>query len=277
MGIDVAAARPCTCVLVSGREVLDWLDAKDPAEIRAWILRHWPQAVAVDAPCCTSKGLLIKSGSSRKPYEGRVCDRELRRRGIPLYEVPRDRSDASSWMEVGFQIYDNLAALGYGLPGKTGVVHSMIEVFPHASFVTLLDGVPAKKMTDLGRRQRMEVIASHGIRCSDRVDHDSLDALVAALTAARYLEGQASSVGEPREALVWLPVNHLRESYSLLSGAKIRLDGFELQHLHSLLLPQEREELLHCLLDAAPRGGDAMVEILDQWLLCCVPDTAKRG
>lgn len=42
----------------------------------------------------------------------------------------------------------------------------------------------------------------------------------------------------------------------------------ELEHLHSLLSADERDELLQCLLAAAPRGGEAMVGVLEQTLLC---------
>jgi hypothetical protein len=42
----------------------------------------------------------------------------------------------------------------------------------------------------------------------------------------------------------------------------------ELQHLYSVLLPEGRDELLQCLLVAAPRGGEAMIEVLEQTLLC---------
>jgi hypothetical protein len=41
----------------------------------------------------------------------------------------------------------------------------------------------------------------------------------------------------------------------------------ELTHLQSTLLPEERDELLQCLLIAAPRGGEAMIEALEDALL----------
>jgi hypothetical protein len=37
-------------------------------------------------------------------------------------------------------------------------------------------------------------------------DHDSLDALAAALTAWRFVKGRACAVGDEREGLLWLPV-----------------------------------------------------------------------
>jgi hypothetical protein len=34
------------------------------------------------------------------------------------------------------------------------------------------------------------------------------------------------------------------------------------------LSPEERDELLQCLLIAAPRGGEAMIKMLEDFLLC---------
>jgi hypothetical protein len=46
----------------------------------------------------------------------------------------------------------------------------------------------------------------------------------------------------------------------------------EVEHLHSMLALEERDELLQCLLAAVPRGGDPMVEVLEQILLCHTTD-----
>lgn len=42
----------------------------------------------------------------------------------------------------------------------------------------------------------------------------------------------------------------------------------ELNHLYDKLSAEERDELLPCLPIAAPRGGEAMVKVMEQWLLC---------
>lgn len=42
----------------------------------------------------------------------------------------------------------------------------------------------------------------------------------------------------------------------------------ELDHLYEKLNPDERDELLQCLLIAAPRGGEAMIYVLEQTLMC---------
>ena len=42
----------------------------------------------------------------------------------------------------------------------------------------------------------------------------------------------------------------------------------ELNHLYERLSPDQRDELLQCLLIAAPRGGEAMIRVLEDLLLC---------
>ena len=41
----------------------------------------------------------------------------------------------------------------------------------------------------------------------------------------------------------------------------------ELNHLHEKLSPQERDELLQCLLTPAAGGGEAMIEVLEDLFL----------
>jgi hypothetical protein len=41
----------------------------------------------------------------------------------------------------------------------------------------------------------------------------------------------------------------------------------ELERLHHLLTPDEREELLECLLISASEGGDGMFRALTPWLV----------
>jgi hypothetical protein len=42
----------------------------------------------------------------------------------------------------------------------------------------------------------------------------------------------------------------------------------EVNHLYEKHSPEEREELLQCLVVAAPRGGEAMIKVLEDELLC---------
>ena len=46
----------------------------------------------------------------------------------------------------------------------------------------------------------------------------------------------------------------------------------ELDRLYEKLLVDERDELLQCLLIAAPHGGEAMIKVLDGVILCRATD-----
>ncbi|HLC42950.1 MAG TPA: hypothetical protein VJO34_15160 [Methylomirabilota bacterium] len=45
-----------------------------------------------------------------------------------------------------------------------------------------------------------------------------------------------------------------------------------MRRLYENLTPEERDELLQCLLVAAPRGGEAMIRVLEELLLCHAAD-----
>lgn len=229
VGVDVAARRPCTAVAVhAGRAVAesDWMDTSSIRDLVAWITEREPLVVAVDAPQGWNRRLLRDSRS-------RVCDHELLRRGIGVYQVPtraeveRGEAGLPGWIEVGFELFRALRRPARGfefarpdsLPGAFGQPPAMMEVYPHAAFVTLLGGVPQPKSTRRGLRDRIAVLREHGLRWDAYYDHDSLDALAAALTGHRYLQGLAHGVGDAREGLLWLPVpeGEMRERYTPLA------------------------------------------------------------
>ena len=51
----------------------------------------------------------------------------------------------------------------------------------------------------------------------------------------------------------------------------------EVEFLHRSLEPDQREELLECLLLAAPNGGDSMIRALTPWLLAAAATTLQGG
>ncbi|MGH2588539.1 MAG: DUF429 domain-containing protein, partial [Dehalococcoidia bacterium] len=92
-------------------------------------------------------GLPDRRGMNGLVYANyRVCDYELIRRGMPLYQVAAEEAAAVPWMRVGFDLAAALRRAGYRLPADT-TDHSasLIEVFPDAAFVTLLGARPARK------------------------------------------------------------------------------------------------------------------------------------
>jgi hypothetical protein len=72
---------------------------------------------------------------------------------------------------------------------------------------------------------------------------------------------------EPVEALPWRTFlgSHLPEEASGAKAPCLSLE--ELRVFSEKLSPEERDELLQCLLVAAPRGGEAMLQVLEQVLL----------
>jgi predicted nuclease with RNAse H fold len=224
VGVDVAARRPCTAVALRGgrsARVQDWLETDDRAALVDWVVRAAPQVVAIDAP----QGWKRRSGSAAG--RSRVCDHELLRRGLGVYRVPAkaEVDDGTArlpdWMALGFDLFRALRRCGFesppdgAIPGSFGQPSAVIEVYPYAAFVTLLGRRPPAKTGRQGLATRVRVLRQAGVEWDDYFDHDSLDALAAALTGWRYLQGRASALGDPREGLLWLPVSRgeLKESY----------------------------------------------------------------
>lgn len=260
VGIDVAAARPCVGVALrplpaGGRvEAVSWhesLAAVEVARARAaagepgkgarpatgkkrppaappdlldWLdgLRPAPSVVAVDAPQGFNRRLLERESAGG--HRSRVCDFELLRRRVGVYQVPSraevavDPGRLPAWMAVGFDLFAALRRRGYeapfdgSLPGALGQPPAVLEVYPYASFVALLGGRLARKTTREGLRLRVAALRAEGVvwdkgGADEYYDHDSLDALAAAFTAWRFYQGAAHHLGESREGLIWLPVS----------------------------------------------------------------------
>jgi predicted nuclease with RNAse H fold len=225
VGVDVAARRPCTAVALRGgrtARVADWLETSDRAALIDWVVRLAPQVVAIDAPQGWNRRLL-----RRTSHRSRVCDHELLRRGLGVYQVPA-KADVEGgtarlpdWIGAGFELFRALRRRGFesppdgAIPGAFGQPAAVIEVYPYAAFATLLGHRPRAKTDRQGLAVRVHVLRQAGVEWDDYFDHDSLDALAAALTGWRYLQGRACAIGDQREGLLWLPVpqGELKESY----------------------------------------------------------------
>ena len=250
IGIDVAAARPSTAVAVRtsrAATVLEWMEAdhRRPDQVdamMAWIERHGPAVVAVDAPQDFKRSGRRKTGPSkaetatapRAPSSSpaspssRACDRELLARHIRLYPVPSKAAVAAGearlpdWMGAGFDYFRRLRRAGFEIPddavmpGMLGGPPAVIEVYPYGTFAALLGGLPPSKTTRAGLRLRVVTLRRAGLEWDEYFDHDSLDALAAALTAWRFQQGRATPLGDPREGLIWLPVSRaeVRDTYT---------------------------------------------------------------
>jgi predicted nuclease with RNAse H fold len=231
VGIDIAASRPCVAVAVRGGrtlEVLDWREADDRepgdrARLLDWVGGLGAVAVGVDAP---QRPKRARGAAAPRP---RACDADLSHRRISIYQVPtraaaEEADGLFGWMETGWEYFRELGRRGYEPPapgtlaGALGQAGAALEVYPHASFVTMLGGTPAPKSSRAGLRVRIAALRGAGVAWDEYYDHDSLDALAAALTAWRFVQGRVTPVGDDRDGYIWLPVTarDLLSSYARL-------------------------------------------------------------
>lgn len=248
IGIDTTAGiRPATIAVLDASMRILHLSSSTIDEIIKTIDRYAQSVCAVDAPIGQSRLLLSDKGYRKllglkpgKSYAGyRVCEFELRRRGVHIYKTPADRSSAASWMQQSWRLYDELRELGFVAFPDTGP-RRMFETYPHAAFTGLIKKRPYPKNTFEGRMQRQLILQDIGVQVRDAMDvfeemtrhriltgelnyaglytDDELDALVAAYAACIFnLEPHnVTAVGDPSEGqiLIPIPVQELKELYS---------------------------------------------------------------
>jgi predicted nuclease with RNAse H fold len=250
VGIDpTAGVRPMHYAVLDHDLRLVALNKGDLEAVLAFVGGLEAAVVAVDAPQSPNQGRMLEAEVRRRfnlAPDGRswgqwkVCEYELRRRNIRLYNTPDREEDAPKWIRTGFALYRRLAGMGYGffVRGEEAQPRTMLEVHPHACYAVLLGHRPFLKRTLEGRLQRQLVLYLQGIDISDPLkvleeitrhhllrgelplqglcDHDELDALAAAYCA--YLVGckpeRVCQVGEEAEGLITLPVKELQDFYS---------------------------------------------------------------
>lgn len=237
VGIDVAVSRPSVAVAIRAErralEVVAWREgdervAGDRERLLEWIEGWAPSAVAISA---AQRPRRAAGGAA--PV--RRADAELLRRRIAVTAVPtRARADEEqrryAHTQTGWAYFKEFRHRGYEtpstgtLPGALGQAPAILEVYPHAGFVAALRGTPPNKRTREGLHVRTLVLRRLGLRWDDYYDAASLDALMAAFTAWRLLQGQAVSLGDERGGYVWLPVtqHELRDTYEPLTTAGAR-------------------------------------------------------
>jgi predicted nuclease with RNAse H fold len=206
----------------------------------------YPQAMcAVDAPIGPNRRLMAEPNyrqrlglrpSAARYARFRVCEYELRRRGIRLYSTPPEVDKAPAWMRSGWALYDSLRGIGYVEHPRPGE-RQMCEVHPHACYTALIGRRPYNKARLEGRLQRQLVLYDEGLDVADpmrlleewtrhhlrrgtlKVDslysHDSLDALVAAYTAFLLANEphRITVVGDPSEGQIVVPAETLLDRY----------------------------------------------------------------
>jgi predicted nuclease with RNAse H fold len=212
LGIDVGL-HDHDAVILDDRAVVDTPVRFSHASRLDELIDAWrPDVVAIDSPPS-----FAPSGTSR------AAERLLHRRGIRIFPCPcAERAEGNAffdWMRAGFGLFAAAAKAGFGVGLDASAVHGRaVEVYPHGSAVTLRGARPAPGTlrTSRGKRDwRAQVLADNGVSVGDRATVHQVDAMLAALTGARALEGVASAVGHLAEGVIVVPVGALREHYEV--------------------------------------------------------------
>jgi predicted nuclease with RNAse H fold len=200
MGVDVSVARDLDVVVLDqSRRVVRARARQSLLHLESALRELEPDIVAIDSPPAWAT-----AGRSR-PLE-----RELARLGISMYATPQDPGDHPfyRWMRVGFEVFAAAGRLGYPLyRGGAVVQRHAVEVFPHASAVTLRGRLPPGG----GRKStwRRAALREAGVEDSLLGTVHQLDAALAALTGLRCLQGRFCFVGVQGDSVLALPVPSL--------------------------------------------------------------------
>jgi len=249
VGVDpTAGKRPIQYAALNADLELMALDHGDRESVLAFLTGLERAVVAINAPQGTNQGWLkhddirrrfnLRTGSHTWS-KWRVCEYELRRRNIRLYNTPAETSQVPGWVREGFAIYQHLRSVGFRFyqQGESHHERTLMEVQPHAAYSALLHRRPFLKHTIEGRIQRQLILFMNHVRlpnpmhCLEEVTRhhllsghlpleelhtpEELDALVAAFTAFRSVKqpDRVSQYGENQEGLITLPVAGLRDYY----------------------------------------------------------------
>jgi hypothetical protein len=247
IGIDpTAGRRPFSYAALDQDLHLTALGGGSLEEVLAFTAGQHQAVVAVCSPRRPNQHLMdrseVRDSLNPPPLPGRwmnfrVAEYLLRQHRISCYKTPSDEKACPNWMQMGFHLYRRLEQMGFVAYPSTGAALLWLEVYPHASFSTLLGHVPLPKHTLEGRLQRQLLLYQHKLSIDDPMEfikgitqqkllqgilpaHEiyttgELDALVAAHTAwqAATHPNQVTSLGDASEGLVFLPVAELKRRY----------------------------------------------------------------
>ncbi len=247
VGIDPTAGRkPFAYAALDPNLQLLALGRGSQEEVLAFTAGQQHAVLAVCAPPRPSQRLMERSEVRERldppPRPGRwngfrLAEYLLRQHGISCYQTPAEIKACPNWMQMGFHLYHRLEQMGFQPYPANKVAMQWLEVYPHASFCTLLGHVPLAKNTLEGRVQRQLVLHINNVGVPDPLvlisgltsqqilqgslpteqlySQGELDALVAAYTAWQTANRpkQVTLLGDAAEGLVVLPVAKLKRRY----------------------------------------------------------------
>jgi len=222
IGIDVSLGRGLDAVLLKDTMVKETWSRLGARQVTQPLDEHRPWGVAIDAPPRPGLGLLRDPSEAARlpvpPRPGthlgrRIAEYELSRRGIGSHQTHYEEALLFSWMTAGFEVYGAAREAGYPpYLGRGRRQRTALEAFPYASYVALAGCLSPGRRWRLAWRR--EVLAEAGLTgLPDDAVIDVVDAACAALTAERFLQGEGSFLGDPREGVIVLPAPALQDRY----------------------------------------------------------------
>lgn len=248
LGVDpTAGRRPLNYAILDGKLNIV-VEGSGFADDLLRAIEPYPDIIcAMDAPLMPNQGLLsdparrqaVGLPSNKTTYhQYRICEYELKSRGINLYNTPAEVLTAPKWMQAGWALYQRLREIGFETfaPGSR-MPRQFFEVHPHATFTVRLGQVPYRKDTLEGRLQRQLLLLEEGVHITDGMEileeitrhrllkgmldltglrtHDELDALASALTAylAYTKPKEVTLAGDPLDGQIVVPTAQLQASY----------------------------------------------------------------
>lgn len=246
IGIDpTAGIRPSTFAILSERLKIEKMGRASIDEIVEIVKAHSVAVCAVAAPIGPAKGLLVDPDYRRRlglepkrtSYSSlRVCEYELRKRKIAIYSTPKNPDQAPQWMKEGWRLLDGLRKAGFVEYPRAGE-RRILETYPPASFTVLVGRRPYSKSSIEGLLQRQLILFEEGVAVPDPMphleewtrhriktgqigrenilDHNSLDALMAAYTAFVVDKEPRNVValGDTAEGQLVLPAESVKDLY----------------------------------------------------------------
>ncbi len=249
IGINpTAGKRPIQYAAFDAKKRLIVHEQGDLEQVLAFLASFESAVVAVDGPQGLNKGLMrdpeLRRGYGLRPggrtwTQWRVCEYELRRRNIRLYNTADRLAQTKNWVQVSIALFRRAQDMGYRLYEKdqSSTKRMLLEGRAHCGYAALLERCPFPKETLEGRLQRQLMLFVEGLDVSnplnaleeitrhhllsgelplnDLHDHENLDTLMSTYIA--YLVGlepeRVCQVGDVGEGLITLPVAELMAFY----------------------------------------------------------------
>lgn len=189
VGVDLAGSprRPTGMCALRGRTASDITELYSDEEILAYLRERNPGLVAIDAPLSLPPGR--RSINDRNGKHLRICDEELRRRGIRFF--PITIGPMRMLTERGIRLKKLIDAMRI----------RVIEIYPGAAQDVW--HIPRKQKGLERLRRGLERLGIKGL--SKGLTGDELDAVSAAEVAMLFLRGKAEVYGDFKSGAIVMP------------------------------------------------------------------------